>query len=403
MRPGELLFFLSSFLARFGDQILLFIVPLVVFQSTGSVSWAGASFFIETLPRFVAFPVCGILCDRIPPLRLLHVSQILRGAVCAGGVAGHALFGGIGWLIALSALCGIMTTQGLMAREVVLPRLFAGRSFKRTLSYTQIADQLGTVLGPVVASLLFAVLSWQQVVLCTAALFVCADVAVTVWQRTIRPPLSAKSSSPQPWSRSLGTALDHIRHRPGLIELVILAAALNLVIGVTLATSAAMVTGWHGQSDFAYAAVQVAGAVATVLILAFVAHSPIPLPRLGAASYLLVLAGGLLTAIAGTPWLYMVGYVLIVGFDKMFNIYIRSARQEIIPPEDYGKTTGVIVAVNNLSQPLAGLAVSLFSASLAGTPYVIAGCVAVMAVLGLAVAQRRQAATREAVRSGGTG
>jgi hypothetical protein len=53
--------------------------------------------------------------------------------------------------------------------------------------------------------------------------------------------------------------------------------------------------------------------------------------------------------------------VLIIGFDKMFNVYIRSARQKIIPPKDYGKTTGVIILLNNLTQPLAGLLVGVFA------------------------------------------
>ncbi len=43
----------------------------------------------------------------------------------------------------------------------------------------------------------------------------------------------------------------------------------------------------------------------------------------------------------------------MIGFDKMFNVYIRSLRQKLIPPRDLGKTTGVIVMLNNLSQPLA--------------------------------------------------
>ena len=56
MRLNDQPFLLSSFFSRFADQVLLFIVPLVVFQSTGSVGWSGGAFFAETLPRFVAFP-----------------------------------------------------------------------------------------------------------------------------------------------------------------------------------------------------------------------------------------------------------------------------------------------------------------------------------------------------------
>ena len=56
-----------------------------------------------------------------------------------------------------------------------------------------------------------------------------------------------------------GVALTHVLTLPGLSRLVLLAAAENLVIGTTLATSAAMVTGMFRQSGGFYAALQVAG------------------------------------------------------------------------------------------------------------------------------------------------
>ena len=89
-------FFYSLFLSRLADQILLFLVPLVIFQLTGSVAWSGAAFFLETLPRFLSFPICGALCDRMSPLRLLRVSQLYRAFVCFGGMVGFAGFGGVG-------------------------------------------------------------------------------------------------------------------------------------------------------------------------------------------------------------------------------------------------------------------------------------------------------------------
>lgn len=44
-------------------------------------------------------------------------------------------------------LCGVLTTQGIMAREVLMPHIFQHYSYTKTLSYSQIADQAGLVLG----------------------------------------------------------------------------------------------------------------------------------------------------------------------------------------------------------------------------------------------------------------
>jgi hypothetical protein len=75
------------------------------------------------------------------------------------------------------------------------------------------------------------------------------------------------------------------------------------------------------------------------------------------------------------------GYLMVVGFDKMFSVYIRSRRQRVIPAADLGKTTGLIVLLNNLSQPVAGLIIGLF-ASQDNTPGVILSLALGMGLLG---------------------
>ncbi len=80
----------------------------------------------------------------------------------------------------------------------------------------------------------------------------------------------------------------------------------------------------------------------------------------------------------------MVGFLLIVGFDKMFNVYFRTLRQQVIPPQDFGKTVGVITLLNNLSQPLAGLLVAVLAAPV-GTQRVILLLALVTSLIGIAM------------------
>ncbi|WP_133663226.1 MFS transporter [Paraburkholderia sp. BL10I2N1] len=233
------------FFARLADQILLFLVPLVIFQTTGRVSWSGIAFSLETFPRYLCFPVLGALCDRHSPGKLMRISQILRALVCVVGVAGYDLFGGIGWLIALSPLCGMLTSQGIVAREVMLPQIFSSHRFEKVLSYSQLADQLGLVLGPMLAAMLLSWWRWEFVVAATAVLFFTADIALAYWQKASAFEFAVPESAHGTWFKPIKTALAHVIHLPGLKSVILLAAAENLVIGVTLATSAAMVTGFH--------------------------------------------------------------------------------------------------------------------------------------------------------------
>src|ERR1700730_3036894 len=154
-------FFCSRFLSRLADQILLFLVPLVVFQTTQKVTWSGIAFFIEALPRYLVFPICGALCDRGSPISVLRIRQLYRALVCISGVVAYGVLGGIGWLIALSACCGALTSQGLVAREVLLPQVFKLYRFEKVLSFFQLANQLGVVLGPLLTTLLLGWWKWE--------------------------------------------------------------------------------------------------------------------------------------------------------------------------------------------------------------------------------------------------
>ena len=391
MRKDYLAFFISLFVSRLADQILLFIVPLIVFQTTNSVSWAGLAFFVESLPRYLAFPVCGALCDKYPPVRILHISQIYRAVACAIAVALYAVFDGIYWVVILSALCGVLTTQGVMAREVLMPHIFKHYTYGKTLSYSQIADQSGLVLGPLVAALLLEIWAWHWVVMAVAGLFVLADLAMLFWQRNTRVNLPTFEQHQDLWLQPLRIAFRHIRQLAELQKIIVLAVGVNLLIGVTLATSAAMVIGQYAAGKQTYAGLQAAGALTTIAILFYLARSTLSLKVLGSLSYSMIACGALITALSPNIWAYTLGFLLITGFDKMFNIYFRSVRQKVIPPQDFGKTVGVVSLLNNLSQPLAGLLIALLAGPL-GTQTVIlwlTGLTALIGVTLVTMARRR--------------
>ncbi|CRM91336.1 H+ Antiporter protein [Pseudomonas sp. 22 E 5] len=385
MRKDYLAFFVSLFLSRLADQILLFIVPLMVFQSTRSVSWAGLAFFVESLPRYLAFPVCGALCDRFSPVRILHISQVYRAVACGVAVALYGMFEGIYWLVMLSALCGVLTTQGIMAREVLMPHIFKHYTYAKTLSYSQIADQSGLVLGPLVAALLLEVWAWQWVVLGIGGLFGLADLAMLTWQRHTTVNLQRHARQHDIGLQPLRIAWGHIRSLVELKRVITLAIGVNLLIGVTLATSAAMVTGQYAASKDAYALLQGAGAMVTLVILFYLARSSLGLKTMGGLSYSMIAAGALIMAISSNVWGYALGFLLVSGFDKMFNVYLRSTRQRVIPVQDFGKTVGVITLLNNLPQPLAGLMVAVLAAPL-GAQTVMLLLTAITLLIGVAVA-----------------
>ena len=240
------------------------------------------------------------------------------------------------------------------------------------------------VLGPLLAALLLVWWPWQGVVFAAAVLFLVADGALALWSRYCPVSWPVPNTPAGAWWQPYRTGVSHWWHLPGLFRLTVVTAGVNLVLGVTMASSAAMVTGVFRQTEHVYALLQTGGAIATVVILLAIARLNFSVNLMGSWSFGCVLVGGLIMAFGTSPWQYALGFVTVIGFDKMFSVYVRSLRQTIIPPGDYGKTTGVVIMLNNLSQPAAGLAVGLFSAK-SDPSAVIATLTGVMALLGAAV------------------
>lgn len=95
-----------------------------------------------------------------------------------------------------------------MAREVMLPQVFRGFRTERVLAHAQIADQLGMVLGPLLAALALEWWSWEVVLGATAVLFMVADVAMKVWRSAspvhIAEPASLHHLKCVHWLQPLG-------------------------------------------------------------------------------------------------------------------------------------------------------------------------------------------------------
>ena len=353
-------------------------VPLVIFQITGSGALSGLAFFIETLPRFLAFPIAGILCDLISPYKIVSVSQRLRALIIPLGLIGFYSYDSVYWLMGIAALVGVATSFALMAREMMLVQDFTHMRFEKVLSFSSLADQLGMVLGPILASALLLLFSWQVSLALCMSLFMLSDMSLHYWRRLVsarlnleeNEPINTGQLTPTSWRfsalctffyRQIKLAFVQIFALPKLLPIILLAFCINLILGMTLATMAPIYTGLFAQSESSYALLQTLGVATSIGILALLARFTLPLNGMGVTAFLAMCVGTFMTALSEHYLIYLIGFLLIIGFDKMFNIFLRSLRKKLIPRENLGKSTGVLVLLNNIAQPIAGLIVALFA------------------------------------------
>ena len=118
----------------------------------------------------------------------------MRFIIVILGLIGYCFYESFYWLITISAIVGVLTTQGDISREVIIPQIFKKYPLQKIFSYTQLADQLGMVLAPpLLAILLLSFISWDVIVALTAVLFLIADISLKLWWARTRFIFKVKS------------------------------------------------------------------------------------------------------------------------------------------------------------------------------------------------------------------
>jgi predicted MFS family arabinose efflux permease len=135
---------------------------------------------------------------------------------------------------------------------------------------------------------------------------------------------------------------------------------------MALATNAAFVTGVYQKSNTLFGVLQSTSGFSALccFLLLPIFLKKISTFSIGIVAYSMMVLGALLIGASHEVIYYFIGYILILSFDGVFNVYIRSKRVEFISQSDFGKTIGVIVFANQLSMPLSGLFVRFFATAI---------------------------------------
>lgn len=359
-------FLVSRFVAALADQFMLFAVPLAILKSTGSVKYSGLAFAIEWLPRLLLFPVSGTIADKLNPRRIFVVSDTVRFALVLGaaflvGQGGGYLF----WVLSLMmAVLAVANSFCFVALEATLPRELEASDLPKAHSMLQGTDQISQIVGPALAAVATQFLSLELVLGVGAVLFLVSALNM------IGVRLKARTETKRPDLRELvasyGSAWKILNENPILFQLCGLTWTVNLVYAAALVVSPAVVVQVFHLPESYYGILQTTAGIASVLMFFVLPRLTrrVGLPRLGITAFAAMILSALFLSASVHPVMYLVGYVVLLAFDGAFNVYIRSLRGQIIPKAHMGKTTGLIILINNSSLPITGWLVAQFSSHL---------------------------------------
>lgn len=357
--------YLNRFMTSFADYGLMFLIPLSVFQITDSASLAGLAFSIEYLVKVAAGPLTGSFVDRVPLVTLLNWVNGGRALTCVVCAVWLLLAPGMTPLVVLAVCNGVGYTVNFMAQETLLTDLVPKSLFSKVQAQVQSLEQVALVGSPMAAAGLLLWVSVPFLVVAISVLYAVsiALLAVGIGQRFLPPPPDHQVPLANSLKDNFRVGQAYLLRSGALRKVVASTFLINLIFATLLAIGAPVVVGVFEGTAADYAQLQAAGALAAVGVLLLLSRYSHWLTSTGwgRVSFVMMSVGGLVASLAQHYALFLLGAVLVLAFDGMFSVYIRTRRMEIIARRDYGKAMGLLMVVNNLSKPVSGLLVFALS------------------------------------------
>ncbi len=375
----------SGFATSMANRAQLVALGLLVFDVTGEEIHLGLLGLAEFLPLFLLAPFTGTVADRYDR-RIVNACGLAAETVAA--IAFFALarsdLRSINLVLAVVVFFGVARAFNVPASRA-LPIDLAPRGLvERVVALRSVAFQLGGILGPMLAGLLFSINRSFPFVLAVCGFITSIGLLTMVPSTGVRQLASGTGPT-----QSLRDALDglrFIRRTPvlfGAITLDLFAVLFGGAVALLPALGEKRLGVDEAAVGLLYSTIGI-GALITASILAVR-----PIRRhVGIVLFSVVAVFGVATLALGLTDSYAVAVValLILSAADAVSVFIRSAIVPLASPEDM---RGRVLAVENVfiggSNELGALESGLTAAWFGLVPAVVIGGIGTLVVVGVSM------------------
>jgi MFS family permease len=356
-------FFVGQTISNLGNSVTMFAVPILVYHLTGSALDLGLASAVQLLPYLLFGLVIGAWVDRVDRRRLMIAADLARAAVIASIPLAAALgWLSVQWIYGASFIAATISIAFDAAQFAAIPSLVSTDDLVAANGRIQASFSGATVLGPLLAGSLLAVMPVADIFVLDAISFLVSAASLATVRRGFN-----SAEAPDAQSRSLGRDIvDGLRYVLGHPVLRAISLMMALVNFVGASTGAQLVLFAHqrlGANDSRVGMLYAAGSlgvVATSLVAGRLRRRwSFGQVALGA----LMVSGALnvLLAFVTNYWAALPIWALFDGLGILFNINTGSLRQAIVPNHLLGRVisiAGVLAwSAIPLGATLGGLAV----------------------------------------------
>jgi MFS family permease len=340
-------FWAGQTISNLGSSVTLFALPLLVFKLTGSPLNLGVTSATSFLPYLLFGLVIGAWVDRVDRKRLMIATDVGRALLIAVipllADAGQLR---VEWIYVIAFLQSTLTIAFDSGEFAAIPSLVERKDDLVTANgRIQASYSAAQVAGPLLAGLLIATISVQQVFWLDAASFLLSALSLAMVRRrfnTAKDPGEAEQPR-RAIFRDVGDGLRYVLSHPVLRNISAMMAIINLVMSSVYAQLVLFAKDRLSATDTQVGLLFSAGSIGVVglSLLAGPLRRRWPFSKVALSA--LVLDGLMTVGLAFTRWYWLALplWALSSGLGILFNINTGSLRQQIVPNEMLGRVISI--------------------------------------------------------------
>ena len=373
MKVG-ILFSLTRFSSFLGENLMNFVLPVILYQRDGQIHESGFFFFVTWTARILAYPWTGFLSGQLKPqlslLRILSTRAIVL-AIWGAFMTWHGTLSLIPLLV-IAAIDGFLSGLTNVSFEAAVPETFSEQALPTIQAWVQGADQLAFLLGPILGVYLLSVLTQSQALLPVAGLAILGVLillsvfyshslsnspSITPARKISKKTVFSRLNSV--WRNTL-LGLKVIRQSRALRYVIFLTLLDNFLLGLYVSATVPLALGVYEISEKALGTTMtLAGGIALLAVFPLRhALAATSLRVLWIFSYAMAYIGFILLSFHSNFIVFALAIACVESSCAIGIYSLRLIRLRLIPRQHLGKTLGLMYLIQQSTLPLGSLVVS---------------------------------------------
>lgn len=222
------LLFAGNFVSRIGSTFYNFAVGWFILTLTASPLMMGLYIALGGIVELLASPLAGVFIDRLNKVRILYVTDFIRGlTVLVGGALIFSLGSGPELLILLYIVTVILALNNALffpANSTLIPEIVPDQQLTQANAFFSLINSVQTIIGILLAGLLYGLLGIELIFIINGISFIVSGISEMFIRTSFEKPSDAQKTTLQ---HDFKEGIRYIRDKPGLLPFVTAVLFLN--------------------------------------------------------------------------------------------------------------------------------------------------------------------------------